>query len=140
MKLIIASNNKGKIREYKEILEPLGYEPISLAEAGIGSDPEETGKTFRENAYIKAKAAHELTGLGVLADDSGLCVDALNGEPGVYSARYGGLETATERSQLVLDKLAGVPDDNEQRALYAISALCSETERSSKPRADAQAG
>lgn len=122
MKLIIASNNKGKIREYKEILEPLGYEVISLREAGIDSDPEENGKTFAENSRIKAEAAHKLTGLSVLADDSGLCVDALGGEPGVFSARYGGLETSEERSQLVLDKLKDVPD--EERTAHFVCNIC----------------
>ncbi len=111
MRLLIASNNKGKIREYKEILEPLGFELISLDEAGIVSDPEETGADFADNCYIKAKAAHDKTGLSVLADDSGLCVDALDGEPGVFSARYGGLDTAVERSQLVLDKLGDLPKE-----------------------------
>ena len=121
MRLLIASNNKGKIREYKEILEPLGFELISLDEAGIVSDPEETGTSFAENCFIKAKAAHELTGLSVLADDSGLCVDALDGEPGVFSARYGGKDTAKERSQLVLDKLGKLPA--EQRTARFVCSI-----------------
>ncbi len=112
MKLIIASNNKGKIREYKQILEPLGFEVMSQSEAGIELEAEETGTTFAENSAIKARAIFGMTSCAVLADDSGLAVDALGGEPGVYSARYGGLETSEERSQLVLKKLSGVPDSD----------------------------
>lgn len=111
MKLIIASNNKGKIREYKQILEPLGFEVLSQSEAGIDLEADETGTTFAENAAIKARAIFGMARCAVLADDSGLAVDALGGEPGVYSARYGGLKTAEERSQLVLEKLKGIPQD-----------------------------
>lgn len=112
MKLIIASNNKGKIREYKELLAPLGYEAVSQSEAGVNIEAEETGKTFAENAAIKARAIYELKKCAVLADDSGLAVDALGGEPGVYSARYGGLSTDEERCGLILEKLKGVEEEN----------------------------
>ena len=112
MKLIIASNNKGKIREYKQILEPMGFEVLSQSEAGIELEAEETGTTFAENSAIKARAIFGMTGCAVLADDSGLAVDALNGDPGVYSARYGGLDTSEERSALVLEKLKNVPKEN----------------------------
>lgn len=111
MKLVIASNNKGKIREYKQLLEPLGYEVISQSEAGIDLNVEETGSTFAENSALKARAAYKLCGCAVLADDSGLEIDALNGEPGVYSARYGGLDSDAERTALVLDRLENVPND-----------------------------
>lgn len=111
MKLVIASNNKGKIREYKQLLEPLGYEVMSQSEAGIDLDVEETGTTFAENSALKARAAYKLCGCAVLADDSGLEIDALNGEPGVYSARYGGLSSDEERTDLVLEKLKDVADD-----------------------------
>ena len=111
MKLVIASNNKGKIREYKQILEPLGYEVFSQSEAGLILDVEETGTTFAENSALKARAAFKLCGCAVLADDSGLEIDALGGEPGVYSARYGGLETDDERTALVLKKMKEIPDD-----------------------------
>ncbi len=110
MKLIIASNNKGKIREYKELLEPLGYDVISQSEAGVNIEAEETGKTFAENAAIKARAIYDLKKCAVLADDSGLAVDALGGEPGVYSARYGNLSSDKERCDLILEKLKGVPE------------------------------
>ena len=110
MKLIIASNNQGKIKEYKEILEPIGFEVLSQREAGVMLEPDETGTTFAENSAIKARAIFEMVHCAVLADDSGLCVDALNGEPGVYSARYGGLDTSEARSQLLLDRMKDVPD------------------------------
>ena len=84
MELILATNNKGKVREYKEILEPLGFCVTSQGEAGINIEAEETGKTFSENAYIKAKAIYDIKKTYVLADDSGLVVDALDGRPGVY--------------------------------------------------------
>lgn len=92
-KLVIASNNKNKIKEIKEILSELNIEVISLSEAGIDIDVEETGNTFIENAYIKALEIFKLVkdrGYMVLADDSGLSVDALGGAPGIYSARFAG--------------------------------------------------
>ena len=89
MKLVIASNNKGKIREYKQILEPLGYEVFSQSEAGLILDVEETGTTFAENSALKARAAFKLCGCAVLADDSGLEIDALDGEPGVGENGFG---------------------------------------------------
>lgn len=122
MKLVIASNNKGKIREYKQMFEPLGYEVISQSEAGLDMEVEETGTTFAENSALKAKAAFEKLGCAVLADDSGLAVDALNGEPGVYSARYGGLNSDKERCEYLLKKLENVPDD--KRTAYFICTIC----------------
>lgn len=111
MKLVIASNNKGKIREYKELLEPLGYKVVSQSEAGVDIEVEETGTTFAENSALKARAIYERLGCAVLADDSGLEVEALSGEPGVFSARYGGLSSQEERTALVLEKLEGVPEE-----------------------------
>lgn len=90
MKFIIASNNPGKIRDFNNILTILGHEAVSLKEAGIVCDPEENGTTFAENAYAKAKAIFDICRQPVIADDSGLSVYALDGEPGVFSARYGG--------------------------------------------------
>lgn len=87
-KLIMATNNAYKLREAQEILSPLGIEVISQREAGADAEPEENGVTFEENAVIKAKAVYDITALPVIADDSGLCVEALGGRPGVYSARY----------------------------------------------------
>lgn len=103
MKLLIASNNKNKIRELKEILADR-FETLSLEEAGIFSDPEETGTTFEENSEIKARFALEKSGLPTLADDSGLSVFALNGEPGVYSARYSGENATTDSNNALLLK------------------------------------
>ena len=111
MRLIIASSNKGKLREYSELLSPLGYEVVSAKEAGFDVEVEETGTTFAENSALKARAIYELCRECVLADDSGLCVDALDGAPGIYSARFGGLKTDAERSALLLEKLEGVPDE-----------------------------
>jgi XTP/dITP diphosphohydrolase len=107
-KLLIATNNSHKLAEFREIFSELPLEITSMAQAGIMLDPEETGATFEENAIIKALAIAQISDLPTLADDSGLEVDALDGEPGVYSARYA--NTAKDdhpgRYQIVLDKLA----------------------------------
>lgn len=109
MKVVIASNNKGKVSEFKEMLEPLGYEAISLEESGIDVDIIEDGETFSENARIKAEAIYNITKLPTIADDSGLEIDFLDGAPGVYSARYAG-EGASDidRCNKVLDEMSGV--------------------------------
>ena len=88
-KLVIASHNEGKVREIRELLAPYGVEPVSAAALDL-PEPEETGTTFVANAELKARAAADLSGLPALADDSGLCVEALNGDPGIFSARWGG--------------------------------------------------
>ncbi len=90
MKLVLASKNKKKIAEMNAILSSLGVEVCSQAEVGVDLDVEETGTTFEENSLLKAKAVMQASGMPAIADDSGLCVDALGGAPGVYSARYGG--------------------------------------------------
>ena len=90
MKIIIGSNNKGKIKELKDILNNDNYDIISMKDAGLNIEVEEDGETFEENAYKKASEVFKITGEATLADDSGLCVEALNGEPGVFSARYAG--------------------------------------------------
>lgn len=108
MEIIIATGNAGKVREFKRMLEPLGYQVFSQKEKGIILDVEETGTTFAENAVLKAKAVWEKVKLPVIADDSGLCVDALDGRPGIYSARYAG-EGATDadRVKKLLTELEG---------------------------------
>lgn len=109
--VVIASNNAHKIDEIHAALDFEGWEFASLKEAGVASDPEENAETFEGNARIKARAAHEVSGRAVLADDSGLEVDALQGEPGVRSARYAGVhgdDAANNRK--LLEKLAGIPD------------------------------
>ena len=90
MKICAATGNAGKLRELRRILEAQGHEVVSQKELGITIEPDETGTTFEENALIKAETICKASGLPTIADDSGLCVDALNGGPGVYSARYGG--------------------------------------------------
>ncbi len=107
-KFVLATHNPGKLAEMKAILSGLGVEVVSPAEAGVEVDVEETGTTFAENAMLKARAICAAAGLPAIADDSGLCVDALNGGPGVYSARYGGegLDDAGRR-RLLLQNLRG---------------------------------
>ena len=108
MKFVLASHNKNKLRELQEILGGLGVEVVLQSELGLDLEPEETGTTFTENALLKARAVMEASGLPAIADDSGLCVDALQGAPGVYSARYGGEGlTDQERYLLVLRGAAG---------------------------------
>ena len=108
MKIIAATNNKNKVREISEIFTPLGFEVISQSEAGIDVEVEETGSTFEQNALIKARAVAMLTDDYVIADDSGLCVDALGGRPGVMSARYAGSgATDADRIEKLLGELNG---------------------------------
>ena len=107
MKFVLATHNPNKIREMGAILGQFGVEVVSPKELGITVDVEETGSTFAENAMLKAKAICELAKLPAIADDSGLCVDALNGGPGVYSARYGGLDSDPERCRLLLSNMRG---------------------------------
>ena len=116
-----ASNNAGKLKELRRILERMGHEVKSLRELGIDLDPEETGTTFAENARIKAEAVMQASGLPAIADDSGLCVDALNGAPGVYSARYGGLDDDVARYRLLLENLRGA---GTRAAHFHTSVVC----------------
>jgi len=111
MKLVLASKNPKKLKEMNEILSGLGIEVCSQADAGVDVDVEETGSSFEENSLLKAKAVMEASGLPAIADDSGLCVDALNGAPGVYSARYGGegLDDAGRYRLLLSSMPAGKP-------------------------------
>ena len=119
MKIILASNNKNKLREIREILEPAGFEVVSQAEAGADIEVEENGKTFAENAFLKAKAVYEMTGLPVLADDSGLEIEALDGAPGVFSARYA---PEGQRKAKVLAEMKDVPD--EKRTADFACCIC----------------
>ena len=107
MRFVLATHNPGKLREMGEILKDLGIEVVSPKDLGITVDVEETGTTFAENAMLKAKTVCQAAGLPAIADDSGLCVDALNGAPGVYSARYGGLDSDPERCRLLLGNMRG---------------------------------
>ena len=121
MKFVLASHNKGKLKEMAAILGELGIEVASLPEGA--PEPEENGATFEENARIKAKAAADFAGLPAIADDSGLCVDALGGAPGVYSARYCGRHGDDEaNNDKLLDVMQAVPAG--QRGAKFVSAVC----------------
>ena len=124
MKMILASNNAHKMSERRAILADLGVELLSQREAGCDFEVDETGTTFEENAYLKAIAVTRVTGMPAIADDSGLEVDYLNGEPGVYSARYSGSHehTDAQRNEYLLKKLEGVP--LEQRTARFVSSIC----------------
>ena len=123
-RLIVASNNNHKILEIKEILKEFDLDVVSLKEAGIDIDVEETGNTFMENAWIKAKAIHEICkDVLVLSDDSGLSVEALNGAPGIYSARYsGGHGNSVENNKKLIRELQGVPFD-ERKAKFICAMV-----------------
>ena len=120
-KLVIASHNRGKVREIEALLRGHGIEPVSAADLDL-PEPEETGTTFVANAELKALQAADLSGLPALADDSGLCVDALGGDPGIFSARWGGEERDFGLAmQLVEDRLGKTPDA--PRSAHFVSAL-----------------
>jgi XTP/dITP diphosphohydrolase len=119
-KVVIATHNPGKLTELRDLLAPYGVEAVSAGELGL-PEPEETGATFIENARIKARAATQATGLPAFADDSGLAVDALGGEPGIYSARWAGpTKDFAAAMQTIEDKLSGSPNRNAQ----FVAALC----------------
>lgn len=122
MKFVLATHNPGKLKEMSAILGQFGVEVVMPADLGITVDVEETGETFAENALLKAKAICDAAGLPAIADDSGLCVDALNGGPGVYSARYGGEELDDRgRYLLLLNSMRGVPS---RAAHYTCAVAC----------------
>lgn len=118
-KFVLASNNQNKLREIAAILSEYGYDVVSQSEAGICHEVDETGTTFEENAILKATYAAKTLGLPAIADDTGLMVDALDGRPGIYSARYA--ETDEERMSKLLKELAGVP--TEKRTAKFVSAV-----------------
>ena len=122
MRFVLATHNPGKLREMGEILKDFGIEVVSPSDLGITVDVEETGTTFAENAMLKAKAICKEANLPAIADDSGLCVDALNGAPGVYSARYGGEGLDDKgRYMLLLSSLRGAPT---RAAHFACAVAC----------------
>ncbi len=124
-RIIFATGNAGKMREIREILADLGMEILSMREAGADIDIEENGTSYEENALIKARAVAKVTGELVLADDSGLEIDALGGEPGVYSARYLGEDTPySVKNANLISRLEGVPDEERTaRFVCAIAAV-----------------
>ena len=122
-KIIFATGNEGKMREIRMILEDLGTEVLSLKEAGIALEVQEDGETFEENAVIKARAVMEETKALVLADDSGLEIDYLNGEPGEYSARYMGEDTSYRiKNQNLIERLEGVPEEKRTARFVCVIA------------------
>ena len=125
MKVVLASKNPHKLVEIDAITRKLGIELILQSELGVDIDVEETGTTFEENSFLKANAVMQATGLPAMADDSGIVVDALNGEPGVYSARYGGDPSMTDhdRKMLLLKNTEHVPDGQRQAAFVAVITL-----------------
>jgi len=129
-KLLIATNNPGKITEFQEIFAGLSLSLTSLAEQSIDLDPEETGLTFEENARLKARTFAAAGHLLTLADDSGLEIDALNGEPGIYSARYGQTAKADNvaRNQIVLEKMKDVPWAERTARFRCVVALAYQQE------------
>lgn len=121
-RIVFATGNKGKIKEIQMILADLGVEVITMKEAGIEIDIVEDGKTYEENAMIKARAVAKYTDAIVMADDSGLEIDYLNNEPGIYSARYMGEETSYRiKNANLIERLNGVPD--EQRTARFVCAI-----------------
>jgi XTP/dITP diphosphohydrolase len=124
-RLVIATHNPGKLAEMRELLAPYGIDAISAAELGL-PEPDETGMTFRDNARIKAKAAAKAAGLPAFADDSGLAVDALAGEPGIYSARWAGPNKDFDHAMATIEeklKALGAITP-ERRKAHFVSALC----------------
>ena len=124
MKLLVATGNAHKLEEFARILGPIGIEVVSPAELGVSQEAEETGETFAENARIKAMELFRKSGVATVADDSGLCVDALGGRPGVYSARYLG-ESASQpqRNAALLSELESVKENN-RTARFACAICC----------------
>ena len=125
MKVVLASKNKHKLEEISQITEKFGMELVLESDLGVDIDVEETGSTFEENSFLKAEAVMKATGLPALADDSGIAVDALNGEPGIYSARYGFDESLDDwgRLQLLLKNTEQVPDDRRQAKLVCVITM-----------------
>ena len=125
MKVVLASKNPHKLVEISKITEKFGIELILQSELGVDLDVEETGTTFEENSFLKADAVMKATGLPALADDSGIAVDALNGEPGVYSARYGFDDSLDDRGRLnlLLKNMENVPDDERQAQFVCVITM-----------------
>ena len=122
MRVVLASKNQHKLKEISKITEKFGMELVLQSELGVDIDVEETGSTFEENSFLKAEAVMKATGLPALADDSGIAVDALNGEPGIYSARYGFDDTLDDwgRLLLLLKNTEHVPDGQRQAQFVCV--------------------
>lgn len=125
-KLLLATNNRGKAREYRSLLRGIPYRLVTLADEGITTDVPETGKTFEENARLKATILARESGLLTLADDSGLEIDALGGEPGVFSARHAGENASdADRVSFLLARLWDVPEDKRTARFHCVIAIVS---------------
>lgn len=125
MRVIAATNNAGKISEFAAILGGIGIEVIGQHDAGFDTHVDETGATFEQNALLKAKAIAKFAGTAVIADDSGLCVDALGGRPGVFSARYAGEDASADMFiTKLLNELKGVPPALRSAQFVSVVALC----------------
>lgn len=122
MKVVLASKNPHKLVEIQKITEKFGMELVMESQLGVDIDVEETGTTFEENSFLKAEAVMKATGLPALADDSGICVDALGGQPGIYSARYGFDDTLDDRGRLnlLLKNTEQVPDGQRQAQFVCV--------------------
>ena len=125
MKVVLASKNRHKLEEISKITQKFDIELVLQSELGVDIDVEENGTTFEENSFIKAEAVMKATGLPALADDSGIAVDALNGEPGIYSARYGFDESLDDwgRLQLLLKNMEHVPDGQRQAKFVCVITM-----------------
>ncbi len=122
MKIIMATSNKDKVNEIRQMLAGTDIEIVSLKEAGVSIDIDENGSSFDENAAIKANAVRDMTGQMAISDDSGLVIDYLNGAPGIYSSRFMGEDTPySEKNAAILEKLQGVPD--EQRSARFVCSM-----------------
>jgi XTP/dITP diphosphohydrolase len=122
-KIVLASGNTGKLKEIVRILGDLDFTIVPQSEFGV-TDADETGSTFVENALIKARHAADATGLAAIADDSGLCVDVLDGRPGVYSARYSGPDATDEKNNdRLLEELAGIPEEQRGAAFRCVACF-----------------
>lgn len=130
MQVLVATKNSGKLREFERILSPLGLTVIGMEDAGIQAVIEENGTTFLDNAIIKATTLHQITGKAVISDDSGLCVDALDGRPGVYSARYGGEDLDYKgKIALLLGELQDVPPQRRTASYQCVICFVDEHSR-----------
>lgn len=128
-KIVVASHNEGKLREFADLMAPFGFEAKSAKEFGL-PEPDETGTTFEENAYIKAHAAASATGLPALSDDSGLCIDALDGQPGVYTANWAELPDgsrdfamAMQRAEIAMQQVGASSQENRTGRFVAVICL-----------------
>ena len=138
MKVVLASKNPHKLVEISKITEKFGFELVLQSQLGVDIDVEETGTTFEENSFLKAEAVMKATGLPALADDSGIAVDALNGEPGVYSARYGFDESLDDRGrlELLLKNTEHVPDEKRQAQFVCVITMVTPDGKSIQARGE----